>query len=542
MKIFKVSKYAVLALVLSWQLLAAASEEHPAGWYADGQRLVAERRARSGDDLPPARNVILLVGDGMSLATVSAARIMEGQLQGASGEENLMYFEQFPNLALAKTYNTNQQTPDSAGTMTAMATGVKSFAGALAVDQLARRGDCGSAQGRERVTLLDLAALAGMGTGVVSDTRITHATPASLFAKVPERNWESDAGIPPSMREQGCRDIAAQLVEYDLGGGIDVVLGGGRRAFLPSEDRDPEHPAMAGHRSDGRKLIDEWQQRHPGGFYVWNQAQFDAIPDRPEGPILGLFEPGHMLYEVDRSQDRAGEPSLSEMTRRAIEWLEGSENGYFLMIEGGRIDHAHHINNAHRALTNTLEFARAVEVAHTLTDAAETLIIVTADHGHSLAFGGYGERGNPITGLAVRPGDEAREERLMRDREGRPMTVLSYYNGPGYRAGERPDFATVDPTHPDFLPEAAVALSSATHSGEDVPVYATGPGAAVVSGVIEQNVLYHVMVQAVPALREIAAAISGEEALPDWRKANSFQPQRLDQDGSDLVEVDISAD
>lgn len=514
---------AVLALSLVAPSAAAATDESPARWYADGQQLVAERREAMGG-LPPARNVILFLGDGMSLATVAAARIMEGQLRGESGEENLLYFEQFPHLALAKTYNTNQQTPDSAGTMSAIVTGVKTFAGSIGIDQLARRGDCESSHGRERVTLLDLASLAGMGTGVVTDTRITHATPAALFAKAPDRRWESDSGLPPSARAAGCRDIARQLVEYDLGGGIDVVLGGGRRAFLPTDVFDPEYPAVPGHRSDDRNLMTEWQERHPEGHFVWKEAQFAAIPSRPKGPVLGLFEPDHMHYEVDRAKDHAGEPSLTDMTRRAIEWLQHNPNGYFLMVEGGRIDHAHHANNSHRALTNTIEFANAIRIAHEMTDPSDTLIIVTADHAHAMAFGGYGERGNPITGLVFRPGDDPPEERLQHDALGQPMTVLTYYNGPGYRGGLRPDFSRIDPSDPDFLPEATVGLPFATHSGEDVPVYATGPGAAVVGGVIEQNVLYHVMLQAVPGLKRLAEQLADEDGLPDWRKANSLEP------------------
>ncbi|TVQ39514.1 MAG: alkaline phosphatase [Wenzhouxiangella sp.] len=527
MKYARLVHLAIIATLLSGVAAAHASSatETPAGWYRDGQRLIAERRAQAGP-IPPARNVILFLGDGMSLATVSAARILEGQLRGESGEENLLHFETFPHLALAKTYNTNQQTPDSAGTMTAIVTGVKTFAGGLAVDQLARRGDCASSHGRERVTLLDLASLAGMGTGVVTDTRITHATPAALFARVPERRWESDSGIPPAQRDSGCRDIARQLVEYDLGGGIDVVLGGGRRAFLPTGRHDPEYPEIRGHRQDGRDLIAAWQQRHTGGHYVWNQAQFDALGPVPGGPVLGLFEPSHMHYEMDREADAAGEPSLTEMTMRSIEWLSQHRNGFFLMVEGGRIDHAHHLNNAHRALTNTIEFARAVQAAHAMTDPADTLIIVTADHGHALSFGGYGERGNPITGLVVRPGDGPAEDRLMRDVEGRPLTVLSYHDGPGYRGGLRPDFRRVDPQDPDFLPESTVWLRSASHSGEDVPVYATGPGAAVLTGVIEQNVLFHAMLQAVPALERLADRLAGDDGLPGWQAAQRYEVSR----------------
>jgi alkaline phosphatase len=188
-----------------------------------------------------------------------------------------------------------------------------------------------------------------------------------------------------------------------------------------------------------------------------------------------------------------------------------------MLVEGGRIDHAHHANNAWRALTDAVAFARAVEAADALTG-EDTLIIVTADHGHALTFNGYGKRGNPILGLAERPEEDGRRGGLMRDENDRPMTVLGYANGPGYRDGQRPDFIQVDPQEPDYLQESAVGLWSATHSGEDVPVYAQGPGAEALFGVIEQNVIFHAIVQAVPALRDSARSLAGEDGMPDWRR------------------------
>ena len=488
-------------------------QESPEAWYRDGGQLIEQRRA-AREAIKPARNVILFVGDGMSLATVAAARILEGQLRGEAGEENSLVFETFPNLALAKTYNTNQQTPDSAGTMTAMTTGVKSFAGAIAVDQRAQRGNCASIAGSERVTLLDLAALADLGTGLVTTTRITHATPAALYARSPDRSWETDSGLPPTARDAGCHDIARQLIEYDRGRGLDIALGGGRRAFLPNQTDDPEYPELRGHRSDGRDLTAEWQERHPDGHYVWNESQFKSIPADSDGPVLGLFDPSHMQYEHDRSDDEGGEPSLADMTRLAIERLARNEQGFFLMVEGGRIDHAHHANNAWRGLTDTIAFARAVETALELTDPADTLIVVTADHSHALTFSGYGQRGNPITGLAMRPTDDGEGTEPLADNEGRPLTILGYATGPGYRGGNRPDFETEDPTQPSYRQESAVYLWSASHTAEDVPVYSTGPGAETLTGVIEQNVIYHALLQAVPALQTKAQELSNDQGLP----------------------------
>lgn len=492
---------------------AVAAEESPAQWYEDGKNLISERRAAL-DEPGEARNVILFVGDGMGLATVAAARILEGQLRGETGEENLLHFERFRHTGLAKTYNTNQQTPDSAGTMTAMATGVKSFAGAIAVDQNAARGDCASMAGNERVSLLDLAVTGGLATAIVTTTRITHATPAALYSRSVERRWETDRAIPPSERDAGCRDIALQFVEYRPGT-IDVVFGGGRRAFLPTSASDPEDPDQRGHRGDGRNLIEEWQARYENGRYVWNREGFEALPDSLDGPVLGLFEPSHMNYEHDRPQDVAGEPSLAEMTATSIKLLEDAGTGFFMLVEGGRIDHAHHANNAWRALTDAIAFAKAVKQADEMTG-EDTLILVTADHGHALTFGSYGRRGNPIAGLAERPQDGGRQGRLMRDENDQPITVLGYSSGPGYRAGQRPDFSEVDPRDPDYLQESAVGLWSGMHSGEDVAVYAKGPGAAAVHGVFEQNAIFHVIVQAVAPMRDAADSLAGEDGLPDF--------------------------
>jgi len=511
---------------------AAAAPETAAGWYQSGAGAIAERRERL--DSAEAKNIILFVGDGMSMATITAARILAGQRAGKPGESHRLAFEQFPHTALAKTYNTNQQTPDSAGTMTAIAAGVKTFAGAIAVDQQAERGNCASTRGHELVSLLDLAKSAGMPAGIVTTARITHATPAVLFAKSTERGWESDRGLPTEARASGCRDIARQLVDYEIGGGIDVVFGGGRTGFLPASASDPEYPDVRGRREDSTDLLELWRERNSPGHFAWNRATFDELPAAPDGNVLGLFEHSHMQFEHDRPDDRAGEPSLAEMTLKALDILqsrarggdgdgdgdgdERDEDGYLLVVEGARIDHAHHAGNAHRALVDTIAFSDAVSTTIERVDAEDTLVIVTADHGHALAFGGYAGRGNPILGLVKGPGPAGEASRLARDRNGEPYTTLSYYNGPGYRGGERPDYDEIDPEHPDFRQEATVGLRSASHSGEDVPVYAMGPGAEVLTGSIEQHLIFHAMLQAHPELSRRAAEIADEDGLPDWSK------------------------
>ena len=500
------------------QAAVPQDETDPAYWEARAQAALARQRAAVSGTR--ARNVILFVGDGMGVSTVTAARILAGQRAGAPGEGHELSFERFPALALSKTYNTNQQTPDSAGTMTAMITGVKTLAGVLSVDGSVRLGDCASASGAAVPTLVEQAEDAGLATGIVSTARITHATPAAAYGHTPHRDWEADSTMPAEARAEGCRDLATQLVEFDHGDGPEVVLGGGRAMFLPQEVADPEHGFLDGRRRDGRDLVAEWQARHPGGAWVWNAEQFAAIPEEA-GPVLGLFEPSHMQFEADRAGDPAGEPSLAEMTAFAIERVQRDPDGYLLVVEGGRIDHGHHAANAYRALTDTIAFADAVAVADEMTSREDTLILVTADHSHTMTIGGYPTRGNPILGLVVgNDGSGAPTEEPTLDALGLPYTTLSYATGPGWHgptdaqeagpkrlphffeaatgalATGRADLRLADPTDPRFLQESMVPMSSETHGGEDVAIYARGPGSALVGGVVEQNVIYYVLREA----------------------------------------------
>ncbi|MHC5110903.1 MAG: alkaline phosphatase, partial [Planctomycetota bacterium] len=417
----------------------AGAQESPEAWYAQGRKAVAAAR-KIVPITEPARNIILFVGDGMGVSTVTAARILEGQLNGRHGEEHELAFEKLPYTALVKTYCTNQQVADSAGSMSAIATGIKTKAGVLSVNQRVPRGDFRNAETNSQVTILEHCEKAGIATGIVSTARITHATPAALFAHSAERNWEGDHDLPSAARQSGVKDIARQLIEFPFGDGVDVMLGGGRLHFLPSTAGDPEYAQYKGYRLDGINLIDSWLGK-TGGVYVWNREQFDALGAETSGKVLGLFEPSHMKYEFDRDADKGGEPSLAEMTEKAIELLAARSQRYFLMVEGARIDHAHHLCNAYRALTDTLAFSDAVAVARKMTDRNDTMIIVTADHSHVFTMGGYPVRGNPILGKVIQPGaGGAPTDKPAKASDGRPFTTLAYTNGPGYRAEHpRPD-------------------------------------------------------------------------------------------------------
>lgn len=433
------------------------------------------------------RNVILFLGDGMGVSTVTAARIFAGQQKGQTGEEYSLSFEHFPDLALIKTYNTDAQVPDSAGTMSAIMTGHKTRMGHISVAASVDHDDCVAALQAPLPTLLEMAADQGFATGVISTARLTHATPAATYAHVPDRDWENDAEVPEDARKAGCQDIAAQFVGFSHGKGIEVALAGGRQNFLPASANDPEYPQVKGLRADGRNLIEEWQAAHPGGSYVWNEKAFSALSPQAAGPVLGLFEPSHMQFEADRAGDAAGEPSLAEMTAFAIRKLQGNPKGFFLMVEAGRIDHAHHDANARRALVDTVALSDAVQAAVKLVDPADTLIVVTADHDHTLTINGYPRRGNPILGKVVGP-----DGQLATDSQGHPYTTLSYANGPGYQQ-PLPDLTDVDTEALDYRQIGALPMDYETHNGADVAAFATGAGAERVHGVMEQNLLFDVM-------------------------------------------------
>ena len=504
------------ATSLSSEQLASLTSN---AWFSDAQTKLATTKTANASivtESGKAKNIILFVGDGMGISTITAARILAGQLEGEMGEEHQLSFETMPYSGFVKTYNVDAQTPDSAGTMTAMASGVKTDVGVIGIDEAVERGNCVSGKGHELVTSLELAEIAGKATGIISTARITHATPAAMYAKSADRNWEDISDMPAS-ESANCEDIASQLVNFEANlkarfngvdvDGIDVVMGGGRRHFLPKDaafNSADAVSAVEGDRTDNRNLISEWQGQYPNGTYVMDQTGFDAISDDAT-KVFGLFNESHMQYEADRANDIAGEPSLSQMTEKAINVLGKNDKGFFLTVESGRIDHAHHAGNAYNALNDTIELAKAVKVAVDNTNPEETLIVVTADHSHVFTIAGYPKRGNPILGKVVGVGETTPS--LAAD--DMPYTTLGYTNGGGFRnlgsetdadvgynfapVTGRVDLTNVDTTTPGFHQEALVPMSSETHAGEDVGVYAIGPGAHLVTGTNEQSFLFHVM-------------------------------------------------
>lgn len=459
-----------------------------------------------------AKNVIFFVGDGMGVSTVTAARVM------SVGVDGQLVMDQFPFTALSKTYTSDHITPDSAGTMTAMIAGVNTNSGVIGFTPDTERRDFnGDGDGKRPWTVLELAEEAGMLTGVISTARVTHATPAACFAHVNDRGLENE--------------IALQALPTDptynerLGDGMEIIWGGGRRFFVPSGTTDEE--GEGGSRTDGRDLRDEFQLA--GYSYAWNQGDFDALTVS-DLPSLGLFDRSHLEWEADRAGDVGGEPGLAEMTAKAVDLLEqataDSDRGYFLMVESGRIDHAHHAGNAYRALTDTNEFDLAIAAALDGVDLRDTLIIVTADHSHVFTMAGYPlvpADQLPYTPLSMPPEYQnspfnnvldvvfdisSGNVVTSTDANGIPYTVLGYANGPGYRGvtprvDPRGDtFPGIDgnpvagPNDPNYLQEATVPLGSETHSAEDVAIYAIGAGSFRVRGTVKNTFTFEQMIKA----------------------------------------------
>lgn len=458
----------------------------------------------------------------MSIPTVTAARIRLGQLKGRHGEESQLSFEKFPYVGLSKTYCVDKQVADSACTATAYLCGVKGNFFTIGVNGKVGLQDCKGEKNPDNHvhSLAYWAQKAGKGTGIVTTTTVTHASPSGAYAHTSNRMWECDSDIIQSGHDPNeCQDIASQLIKNTPGNKLKVILGGGAAKFIPKRQRDAN--GFPGERSDGQNLINLWKQNNPGGQFVYNKATLNAVNLKTTSSILGLFTPSHMAYNTDA--DRTKEPSLQELTETAIQLLQQEEKGYFLFVEGGRIDHGNHATKAYKALNETIELHKAIDAAVKLTSRKDTLILLTADHSHTLSIAGYPDRGNDILGL----GGSGTEGIPILDNKKLPATTLAYANGPGFvnniRTGSRVNLSDVEfrkytyiewflisnirrsncfflwfllaiiLLDKDFLYPTAFDATMETHAGDEVAIYATGPYSHLFSGVLEQNTIPHIV-------------------------------------------------
>jgi alkaline phosphatase len=422
-----------------------------------------------------AKNVILFIGDGMGPSVLTATRLYK------VGEEGNLEIMSLPRSARIKTFSHDAQTTDSAPSMAAYTTGVKMNNEVIAMssntkavapskDANGNKGinNCTGDNGTPVPTILELAKAAGKSVGAVTTTELTHATPAATYAHICHR----DAAY--AIAEQAVPGGAG--FNAALGDGVDVLMGGGANHWTPYS------ASNKGGRADGRDLTAELGAQ--GYQYVTTQSDLAKIES---DKVLGLFSAkSHLDYELDRVAKGAAntQPSLSEMTAKAIDLLSQNSQGYFLMVEGGRIDHALHATNAKRSLTDAVALDEAVKTALGKVDLADTLIVVTADHDHTMTINGYAAKGNPVLDL-VKNGDGSTQN----DVDGKPFTTLVFGNGPN-RADVRPTLTSDQVMADDYLQETGVKLGSETHGGGDVMLFADGAGSSRFKGTLDNTKVF----------------------------------------------------
>lgn len=441
---------------------------------------------------PTPKNVLFFLGDGMGITTLTAARIY------GVGEDGELTIDTFPETAFIKTYSNDAQVTDSAPSMAAYMTGVKMNNEVISMTPETKAFDekgasylkgsdsnCPSTNGKAVTTLLEIAKSKGIATGVVTTTRVTHATPAATYSHICHRDAENTiaAQLAPAAADKGYND---KLLD-----GVDVVLGGGRQFFLPT--------TAGGKRTDSRDLIAEMKAK--GYSYASNQTELNAIDPKTATKVLGLFNSSHMNYDLVRSG--TGEPSLAEMAVTAVKTLQKNPNGMFLMVEGGRIDHALHETTAIKALQDTIAFDDAIkaaiaEIKKTDPTLQNTLIVVTADHDHTLVLNGYAARtgktsvNNPgVLGLLRNYTDGS----IAKDADGMPFSIIGFGNGENRAAGDRKNFPALTDTQvfaDSYHQEAVipVAVGSETHGGTNVFLGAMGKNADSFAGVMDNTKVF----------------------------------------------------
>ncbi|ESQ78599.1 alkaline phosphatase [Asticcacaulis sp. YBE204] len=462
------------SLLLPMSAIAQTVPDKTSPYYA-AQKAAVEAALKRAPNTGRAKNVILFIGDGMGINSVTAGRIFAGQMKGKDGASYVLSFEALPYTAFSKTYSSNNLVTDSANGISAITTGFKTINGGIGVDDTVKGGVCADAATHVQ-TIAEQAKLSGRSIGAVTTSGITDATPAGTYGHTSTRGWRADGDLPAEAVAKGCVDLARQLVEAPEAVRLDVAMGGDLEAFLPE--------TKGGERKDGRDLTAQWLKQKNAKFLT-GKAALDALDTRTAGPVLGLFSKGDLPSPVDHPQDV---PTLANMTDKAIDLLSREPDGFFLLVESASIDKWHHKNNAHRALTDVDELAQAVSVAMAKTNPEETLIIITADHSHGLVLSGYASRETPVDGVA-------------KDKTGGVYSILSYATGPGGHDHEG-ELTAAETQNPDFTNPSLTKMPSAAHGGEDVPVYASGPQAYLIRSTVESAYLYQVMKR---ALFDVAA-------------------------------------
>ncbi|ASN06972.1 alkaline phosphatase [Virgibacillus necropolis] len=398
-----------------------------------------------------AKNVIVMIGDGMGPAYTTAYRYMKDD-PNTTQMEKTIFDKHF--VGMAKTYpeDTEENVTDSAAAATSMAAAIKTYNGAISVDN-----------DKEPVgTVLETAKENGMATGLVATSQVNHATPAAFGAHDVSRN--------------NYNEIADDYFDDKINGEhkVDVILGGGTNYF----DRED------------RNLIKEFKQDDYN--YV---TTTEEMLENENDQLLGLFAPVGLPKAKDRKESI---PSLEEMTTAALKQLKQDKDGFFLMVEGSQIDWAGHANDSVSAMSEMEDFARAFEaVVEFAKENGHTQVVLTADHstgGFSIGRDGdYNFYPEAIKAAKRTPEFMAKEimdgetvedvldEYVTFDFTEEELTSIK-------EAASKDDFDTLYSVISEvFNNRAGVGFTTSGHTGIDVPVYAYGPRSEVFSGLIENT-------------------------------------------------------
>ena len=420
-----------------------------------------------------ARNIILLIGDGMGPTQFGAAWLYGSR--ALNKELHMVRLMQSGRTGFIVNDTADSTVTESAAAATQIACGVKVPARAVGM----------GTDGRSPCkTILEIAKDRGMATGLITTSGITDATPASFAAHVENRSDEAG--------------VAAQELKL----GVDVLMGGRRQFFLPQ--------AKGGSRKDGRDLVSE---ALAAGYAAVTTA---AELQQADGPrILGLFNEGNMAYEIDRA--RTQEPSLAQMADKTLEILSRKPHGFFAMIEAGRIDHAGHRNDAPATIREVLAFDEAVGVALEFQKRnPNTLIIVTADHETGgMALIGHSKTSKDYVGidLALMQKAAISLELLVAELGKNPnpekiQDAVKRHLGVEITAQEAKVVAddTINKLDPKnygsatlhslafvLRPYYRVAWASQTHTASPLMAFGSGPGSARLVGFHHNTELFDIM-------------------------------------------------
>ncbi|MDN2483395.1 alkaline phosphatase [Vibrio agarivorans] len=474
---------ACIGLCLSSTAHANVIPEHQRNseWFENSLEIFETASSSDHHNTRTAKNVIVVVGSGMGVTTLTASRIYEGQKRGELGEDNYLSFERFPYTSLLKTYSTNMQVGNASSAVSSLMTGVKSKTGLIGLADSVNVGDCGFENDR-LINLFELASHQNKATGIVSNARLTSPIVAASYAHTSDMTWEREVATEC---KSIATDIATQFVE--TAPRIDVTFAGGSRELLSQEN--------GGSRLD-RDLVEAWEQS-TSGQYIDSRDDFITLPGKLTSPVLGLFAPSHLGYAEDR--ELTSEPSLPEMANKAVELLSDNSDGFFMYVSSIKSGQAHSAGNAERALSEVVELSNTITAIEKQLIAKgilnETLIVVTTDQSMPLTISGYPYRGRNILGNV--------DDTPIGVQDGVPHTILSYPTGPGadytFEAGQDgiqrrdPAETNVQMFDIDYLQQALVPLDNVESAADDVVLFAKGPGAYLTQGNAEQHSLFHII-------------------------------------------------